>query len=159
MAIILSSSDSAPLSSVVIYWNIVATTVNMLFRDELFALGAWTDCLGACWLCLTREGAGLCSWERLRLRLLLRITAAKVCPGVVWLEESTLPLVLGALWDFLFRISSLACLQPRCFERWDSSPSTNLPIVWSVKLLLIFASTVIPGFSPFEIHDKDVFLS
>jgi hypothetical protein len=28
-----------------------------------------------------------------------------------------------------------------------------------VKLLLAFASTVIPGFSLLEIHDKDFFLS
>jgi hypothetical protein len=27
-----------------------------------------------------------------------------------------------------------------------------------VKLLLAFASTVIPGFSAFEIHDQDFFL-
>lgn len=37
--IILSSSNSAPLNSGTICWNIVATTVNMSFRDELFALG------------------------------------------------------------------------------------------------------------------------
>jgi hypothetical protein len=55
MAIILSSSGSAPLRRVMVCWNIVATTVNM-FRDELFALGAWTGWFGTCWLCLRGDG-------------------------------------------------------------------------------------------------------
>jgi hypothetical protein len=56
MDLILSSPDSAPLSSVMSCWNAVATTVDMSFRDELFGLGAWTDWLGTCWLCLKRRG-------------------------------------------------------------------------------------------------------
>jgi hypothetical protein len=44
VAIILSS-DSAPLSCAMICRNIVATTVNMSFREELFALGAWAHWL------------------------------------------------------------------------------------------------------------------
>jgi hypothetical protein len=70
-----------PHFAVMICWNIVATTLNM-FRDELFALGAWTDWLGTCWLCLEGGthfshcgGADLCNWGRLRLLLLLCSTA------------------------------------------------------------------------------------
>jgi hypothetical protein len=49
--------------------------------------------------------------------VLLRSTAAKDSPGAVRLEENTLHVVvLGALCDFPFRISSLACLQPRQLE-------------------------------------------
>jgi hypothetical protein len=41
-------------------------------------------------------------------------TAAKDNPGVVWLEENTLPIVvLGTFCNFLFQISSLAWLQPQ----------------------------------------------
>jgi hypothetical protein len=54
MVIILSSFGSVPLSSVVICWTIVATIVNMSFRDELFALGAWTDLVLVG--CASREG-------------------------------------------------------------------------------------------------------
>jgi hypothetical protein len=58
MTTILSSSHSAPLSSVMICRNTVTTTVNMSFRDELFSLGACTDWLGSCyWLCLKGGGA------------------------------------------------------------------------------------------------------
>jgi hypothetical protein len=40
------------------------------------------------------------------------VTPAQDLPGVVWLEENILPaVVLGALCDFPFRTSSLACLQ------------------------------------------------
>jgi hypothetical protein len=46
--------------------------------------------------------------------VLLRSTAAKDSSGMVWLEENTLPVVvLGALCNFLFGISFLACVQPR----------------------------------------------
>jgi hypothetical protein len=48
MAIIFSFSDSAPLSFVMICWNAVATIVNMSLREELFALGVWTDWVGTC---------------------------------------------------------------------------------------------------------------
>jgi hypothetical protein len=87
MAIILSSSVSTPFSSVMICWNTVATAVNMSFRDELFALGAWNDWLGTwCWLCLKGEKASIsctvagqaCAtdkWGRLRLLLLLCVAA------------------------------------------------------------------------------------
>lgn len=56
MAIILSSSDSAPLSSVIICRNIILCTLNMLFRDELFALGGWTNLVVVVG-CTSREGA------------------------------------------------------------------------------------------------------
>jgi hypothetical protein len=46
MAIILSSPDSAPLNTVMICWNTVATTVNVSFKDGLFALWVPTDWLG-----------------------------------------------------------------------------------------------------------------
>jgi hypothetical protein len=47
-----------PHLAVMIYWNIVVTTLNMSFRDELFALEAWTDWLGICfWFCLKGGGA------------------------------------------------------------------------------------------------------
>jgi hypothetical protein len=86
-----------------------------------------------CWLCLEGGSGCLCNWGRLRLPLLLcvllRSTAAKDSPGVVWLEEKTLPVVvLGVLCVFLFRVSSLACLQPRELEGWGFSPSTNLQL-------------------------------
>jgi hypothetical protein len=46
--------------------------------------------------------------------VLLRRAAAKDSPGVVWLEDNNLPVVvLGAVCDFLPHISSLAWLQPR----------------------------------------------
>jgi hypothetical protein len=49
--------------------------------------------------------------------VLLRSIAAKDILGVVWLEENTLPVVVfGAVCNFLFRISSLAYLQPQQFE-------------------------------------------
>jgi hypothetical protein len=125
MAIILSSSDSAPFSSVMICWNTASTTMNMSFRDELFALGVWTDWLGTYWLCLkgggvlisptaagqacaTGGGWGYCC------SVLLRIAAAKDSPGVLRLEENTLPVVvLDALCDLFFRVSSLTWLQRR----------------------------------------------
>jgi hypothetical protein len=55
------------------------------------------------------EGGWCCCY----CSVLLCSTAAKDSPELVWLEESTLPVVaLGALRDFLLRVSSLACLQP-----------------------------------------------
>jgi hypothetical protein len=51
IVIFLSSSGSGPLSYVMICWNIVATTVDM-FRDELFALGAWTGLNWVTWYVL-----------------------------------------------------------------------------------------------------------
>jgi hypothetical protein len=131
MAIILSSSDSAPLSSVVICWNIVVTTLNMSFRDKLFALGAWTDWLGACCLCLKRGGVYLCNWGLLRL-LLLRFLCVAALHCREGLEENALPVVvLGALCDFLFRVSSFACLQP--LDSWrDEIPLR--PPTWSCSM-------------------------
>jgi hypothetical protein len=122
MTTVLPSSDSVPLSSDTICWNTFATTVNMSFRDELFASGAWSGWLRTCWLCLKGGGAGyFCCC------VLLRSAAAKDSHGVVWLEVNTLAVVVsGALCDFLFRISSLACPQPLQLEEWGSSPSTNL---------------------------------
>jgi hypothetical protein len=43
MVTILFSSDSAPLSYVMICWNTIMTILNKSFRDELFTLGVWTD--------------------------------------------------------------------------------------------------------------------
>jgi hypothetical protein len=52
MATILSSSDSAALSSVIIYWNTSSTALNMSFGDEFIVYimslnwlwaRAWTD--------------------------------------------------------------------------------------------------------------------
>jgi hypothetical protein len=45
-------------------------------------------------------------------------------------------------------VRSLAITGPHCL-----APSAG----WSVKLLLAYASTVIPGFSLFEIHDQDFY--
>jgi hypothetical protein len=76
LAIILSSSDSAPLTSVMTCWSVVATPVNMSFEDEQFALGASNDWFGACsWLWPKGEGVGLCNWGQLRLLLLLCVAA------------------------------------------------------------------------------------
>jgi hypothetical protein len=81
--IILSSSDSDPLGSAMICWNMVATSFNESLRDELFALGAWTDWLGtSCQLCLNGKGAGLCN--RGRLRLLLCVAAQRRRDGQTW---------------------------------------------------------------------------
>jgi hypothetical protein len=103
MTTILSSFDWAVLSSVMIYWNIVATALNMSIRDELFALGAWTDCLGtSCWLRSREAGHSLIS----------PTVAGQACATVgglgccccceLLLEENTLPnVVLGALCNFL----------------------------------------------------------
>jgi hypothetical protein len=93
MTTILSSSVSTPSNSVLICWNTVATTLYMSFRGELFALGAWSDLILIVG-CASREGgthffhcgwSGLCKLWRLSL---LRSTAAKNSPGVVWLEEN-----------------------------------------------------------------------
>jgi hypothetical protein len=118
MVIILFSSDSGSLSPV-ICWNIVVTTLHMSFTDKLFALG--TDWLRTCWLCLRGGtyfsycgGAGLCNWGWLRLLPLLYSTVMKDSPGLAWLEQNTVPvLVLGTFCKFLFHISTLACLQPQ----------------------------------------------
>jgi hypothetical protein len=64
MSTTLSFTDFAPLNSVMICWNIVATTVIMSLRDVLFALGVWTDWLRTCWLCL--KGKGGCRSVQLR---------------------------------------------------------------------------------------------
>jgi hypothetical protein len=129
MVVILSYSDSSPLSSVIIYWNIVVTTVNM-FRNELFALGDWTNWLGTCRLYLKRGGtmAGQScatedAWGCCCCCVLLWSTAAKNSPGAVWLEESTLPVVVfGALCD---------CMRPL----WALYAST-LTAVWQILLSL-----------------------
>jgi hypothetical protein len=36
-------TTTAPLSSVMICWNTVPSTLNLSFRDELSTLGAWPD--------------------------------------------------------------------------------------------------------------------
>jgi hypothetical protein len=107
-------------------WNIVATTLNMSFRDELFALGSWTDWPGTC-CCLCLKGrealisptvagqasATECGWGCCCCCMLLRSTAASDCPVVVWLEEYTLPVVvLVAVCDFH--------LWARCLENMGS---------------------------------------
>jgi hypothetical protein len=52
--------------------------------------------------------------------------AANEMPGVVRVEENTLPVVaLGALWDLFFFSSSFACLQPRYLAGWGFSPSAS----------------------------------
>jgi hypothetical protein len=127
MAIILSSSGSAPMSSVMMCWNIVANNVNMSFREELFALGAWTDWLGTCWFCLKGGRHSFLSLWRCRPANLRLLHSRR--HGLVWLEEYTLPVVvLGSLYDFLFRISSMACLQSRQLVQWGYPPSTNLQL-------------------------------
>lgn len=47
MALILSSSGSAPRRPVMICRNTITTTLSMSFRDEIFTLGAPTDRLTA----------------------------------------------------------------------------------------------------------------
>jgi hypothetical protein len=76
--------------------------------------------------CASREGVQACATEGCCCCVLLRSAAAKARPGMVRLEEITLPVVLGALCDFPYCTSSLACLQPRYLEGWGSSLSTNL---------------------------------
>jgi hypothetical protein len=58
----------------------------------------------------------------------------------VWLEENTLPIVvLGVLCDVLFRISSLACLQPEVPLR----PATCSGSM-SVSMLSLLAQVTAP---------------
>jgi hypothetical protein len=112
------------------------------FEHELFALGAWTDWLGTCCLLFLKGSrthispnvaVQVCAtegdWGYYCCCVLLRCTAAKDCSGMLWLKEHTLPVVvLCAPYHFLFRIYSLACLQPREFDGWGSSPFTNLQL-------------------------------
>jgi hypothetical protein len=89
--------------------------------------------------CASREGVQAYAteggWGCCCCCVLLHSIAAKASPGMVWLEENTLPLVV-----FLFRVSSLACLQPRQSEGWGSSPSTNLQLLHvSINALLLFS--------------------
>jgi hypothetical protein len=140
IAIILSTSDTAPLSSVMICLFIVATTVNKSFRDELFALGVWTNWLGTCWWLCLKGGVHsfLPLWQGRPVQLrAAEVAAVAVCccvtpsrtalGGVAGIER--LPVeVLDALCDFLFHTSSLASLQPQQLEGWGSSPSTNLQL-------------------------------
>jgi hypothetical protein len=143
MATILSSSDSAPVSSVMIYWNTIVITLNMLFRDKLFTLWVWNYWLGTCWLCLKGGWAFIspsvlrqvcatgCGSSYCCCSVLLCTTTAKDSPGVLWLEENTLPdVVLGVLCNFLFHILSLAWLQPQQSRGWGSSLCINLARVW-----------------------------
>jgi hypothetical protein len=55
-----------------------------------------------------------------------RKAVMKDMAGVVNFEGNFLPVVvLCVFWDYLFRISSLACLQPRYLERRAVSPSAS----------------------------------
>jgi hypothetical protein len=95
-----------PRRAVMICWNTVATTLNLSLRDDLFISGDWTDLVLVG--CASRE-AGLSFLSRWRGRpvqprvdedaaVLLRSAPAKDSPGMVWLGEKTLPLVvLGTL--------------------------------------------------------------
>jgi hypothetical protein len=83
------------LLQALLQWAVSWSVVNMSRRDELFALGTWTDWLCICWLCLEGEGshfshcggAGLHNWGCCCYCALLRGAAAKGSAGVVWLGE------------------------------------------------------------------------
>jgi hypothetical protein len=135
------------MSSVMICWNTVATTVDMSLRDELFTLGAWTD-LSLVVGCASREvgNSVLPLWRARSVQPGTEEANAAVCCCVApprrivlgWcgLEENTLTVVsVGALCDFLFRISSLAWLQSRQLEGCGSSLSTNCSCCMSVSML------------------------
>jgi hypothetical protein len=137
IVIILSSSDSAPLSSVMMCWNIVATTVNMSFTDELFLLGVWTGWLGShCWLCLMGGGA-LISPTVVGRRASEAATVAVCCCIALplrivlgWRSWRRTPhcSLGGSLWVSLahrFLGMSAASIVG---DGWGSSPSTNLQL-------------------------------
>jgi hypothetical protein len=86
--------------------------------------GALTSPTVAGQACATEGGCCCCC-----CCLLFCSNAVKDCPVVVCLEEKILPaVVLGALCDFLFCISSLACLHSRWLEGWSSCPSTAIQL-------------------------------
>jgi hypothetical protein len=94
MATILFSSDTVPLSSVIICCTIVAT-LNMSSKDELFTEGAWTDwpvywlfCCERRWSPDLSAGCNCCCWG---CCVLPRSTAAKDCPWVTRLPENLFP--------------------------------------------------------------------
>jgi hypothetical protein len=104
-------------------WNTAATAVNMSFRYELFALGAWTDWFGNCYRLCLKGGGQACatvgSWGCCCCCVLLRSAAAKEIPVVVWLEENTLPVVvLGAICGF----SSFVSVPWRTYSWRDEVP-------------------------------------
>jgi hypothetical protein len=68
---LLLTRPHSAVMMVMICWNTFATTVDMSLRGELFALGACTDWLATCWLCLRGGVSGLCNWGRLCRLLLL----------------------------------------------------------------------------------------
>jgi hypothetical protein len=132
MADSLSSSDTAPLSSVIICCTTVTTRITMS-RGWMFTLWARTNwslrrgsaAVGAlCFSVTGRPASGTwsdCGWCCGELP---RSVAAKETPGAVRYEESTLPdVVLGVLWGLFFRNSSFAKLAWCGF-----SPSSNLQL-------------------------------
>jgi hypothetical protein len=134
MATILSSSDKSPFNSAIICCTTV-TTLYILSRGWLFTFGARTDwptfccCPEAVVLNFTSAGgSAIGSWRACGCccAVLLRSAAAMETPGVVSLEEKTLPVVvLGVLCDLFFCRSSFACLQPRQLAGCGFSPSAN----------------------------------
>jgi hypothetical protein len=162
VAIILSPFDSGTLSFVMMHWNIVTTIMNM-FIDELFALGAWTDWHGPssrvgvhcrCMLVQLRVAEApavtmFCSIAPLR-RIVLR---------VVWLQENTLPLVvLEALCDFLFRISSFS--MPAASIVWREEVLGHPQSCgWSLLVLMLycfFPGIPSAGARPYTIQNREV---
>jgi hypothetical protein len=91
--------------------------------------------------CANKGGWGCCCHC-----VLLHSTAMKDSPGVVWLEENTLPIVvLGALWDFLFCISSLACLQP--LDSWRDEVPLRPPTC-SCSMYALFRAFLVQMTAP-----------
>jgi hypothetical protein len=138
MATIFSYSDTAPLICVIICCTTV-TTRNILSRGWLFVFWARTDwtvwwgCTGAETLWFLVGGrSGVETWGACGCCCCLtpRSAAAKEMPGVVWLEENTLPVAaLGVHWDFFFCSSSFASLQPRYLAGCGFSSSAS----WQLK--------------------------
>jgi hypothetical protein len=128
MATILFSSDTAPLSSVIIWCTVVAT-LNMSSKDELFTGGAWTDWPGFCALVNLYTCVGWLYCDCCVCWGMPRSATAKDCPGTICLGENTLPVdSFCCFWGFIRSISSLAWLQPRYVEGCGRSLSFSLQL-------------------------------
>jgi hypothetical protein len=151
MITVQSSSDLPKLSSVTIYWNATATTLNMSLRDKLFTLGDWKGLIlvdyvsrepTAWFLPMWRDRpvkAGTietvtvrCEWQSrgVAVEVILRPTVSRpVCLGVKFLS------VDNAI--FITVIQLLAW--------WGGKPSLMRGLIWRLQLALGLVRAVFLG--------------